>query len=511
MVNYHVASSVKLLTLSVIAFVSLVSCSKYSREVEEALMLAGDNRSQLQMVLDHYESMEDTLGYQSAVFLLENMQGLGIKSSDSAELIPDITQISAGYLISNIDLALQNARYNLLNHNLNFGDFCEYILPYRLSHENLIDWRKDCLDKLNPNGKPRDIPDPQKMLYSINDSLRKGFQFSYKAAPAYTQNWQQLNDKRTGDCWAMSSTVVYPLRALGIPVSIDFVPAWGNINGGSHAWNVMINPDGSSSPFMGCESTAPGYGPFNIYYCRRKPPKVFRKTFSAGVTGELLAKQGKESFPSGLLVERSKDVTSLYVQTGDLTVRNSQLLGRDHAFVCVYSRGDWTPVYWAKINGETATFQQMATDVLYITCIYVDGQLEPVGCPCYISDETKSVVELCADFSKASRNNINAEYLQSKELDEQMVYSMPVSGQAFYDTMDSVKENRLRSRPKVAENYVLFYYHDGWKFHSRVTKRSGRAVMFESVPANTLYKILSGNSTGYERIFTYEQKKQVWW
>jgi len=489
----------------------LVSCDKYSGEIDKALNTAGRNRGQLETVLNHYKSIRDTLGYKSAVFLVKNMPGLGVRDSTYGEFVPDVETISASYLISNIDLALQSARSNILEGQLSFKDFCEYVLPYRLSQESLINWRRSCLREFSVISKPGDAHSTYRILYSVNDSLRKAFKFSYTAPPAQIQNWQELNAKRQGDCWVMSSTAIYPLRAIGIPVSIDFVPTWGNVNGGSHAWNVVINQDGSSNPFMGCESTSSGYGPFNIYNFQRKPPKVFRRTFSAGIATEFLKNRDRMTFPPDLRIERSIDVTNQYVTTADLTVQNSRLRGENHAFVSVYSNGTWKPVFWTKVNGEQAVFKDMATGVLYMICVYVDGQLLHVGSPLYIDDTTKSVIELKTDLKNPAQETIIAHYLQSKELDEQLVYNMPVSGQAFYDTMDSVKANRLRSRPKVTESYALFYYQEGWRFHSSVTKKSAKPVVFESVPASTIYKILSGNSGGHERIFSYEHGKQIWW
>ena len=51
----------------------LVSCNSYSPELEEALKLAGNNRSELETVLNHFQG-KGKVAYQSACFLIANMR-----------------------------------------------------------------------------------------------------------------------------------------------------------------------------------------------------------------------------------------------------------------------------------------------------------------------------------------------------------------------------------------------------------------------------------------------------
>src|SRR5690606_40058646 len=58
------------LTLGVTVLFS--SCRKYSTDVEEALQLAGENRLELELVLDHYR-FQHKQKYEAASFLIANM------------------------------------------------------------------------------------------------------------------------------------------------------------------------------------------------------------------------------------------------------------------------------------------------------------------------------------------------------------------------------------------------------------------------------------------------------
>ena len=51
----------------------LYSCREATSRLEQTLQLAGDNKLELQKVLDHYAS--DSLKLKAAIFLIENMPG----------------------------------------------------------------------------------------------------------------------------------------------------------------------------------------------------------------------------------------------------------------------------------------------------------------------------------------------------------------------------------------------------------------------------------------------------
>ena len=54
---------------------SILACTRYPAGVEETLSQAGRNRGELKKVLRHYrEHPEDSLKYQAACFLIDNMK-----------------------------------------------------------------------------------------------------------------------------------------------------------------------------------------------------------------------------------------------------------------------------------------------------------------------------------------------------------------------------------------------------------------------------------------------------
>ena len=120
-------------------FTLLHSCREANSRLEQALQLAGDNKLELQKVLDHYAG--DSLKLKAAIFLIENMPGhysldgpylrqlqRVIDSTETPYLMkkvilmqplryprsrqqlraePDLEQVKADYLIHQIDQAFR--------------------------------------------------------------------------------------------------------------------------------------------------------------------------------------------------------------------------------------------------------------------------------------------------------------------------------------------------------------------------------------------------------------------
>jgi hypothetical protein len=147
-------------------------------------MQAGNNRVELEKVLRHYTN--DSLKYIAAYFLIENMpyhysftgeeveynkqyfkmlaettlspeeitnsldKGKKLLEFDKELLKFDIQEVDSAYLVNNIDLSFKVLHEQPWGSKVTFDDFCEYILPYRLGDECLMEWREGVCDKFNP-------------------------------------------------------------------------------------------------------------------------------------------------------------------------------------------------------------------------------------------------------------------------------------------------------------------------------------------------------------------------
>jgi len=164
-------------SLVVIVFLSLLfSCNKKSN-LEHALKLAGKNRPELEKVLEHYK--HEPLKLKAAKFLIENMDTYSFNTSpeldayyktmdsifsingnddltkeqDSLlmqlkkpnsfyfESILDLQYVSSNFMIDNIDRAFEAWKSPFAS-DMNFNDFCEFLLPYKVNSTDCPDfWR----------------------------------------------------------------------------------------------------------------------------------------------------------------------------------------------------------------------------------------------------------------------------------------------------------------------------------------------------------------------------------
>lgn len=230
----------------------LISCQKESR-LDVALQLAGDNREELESVLAHYSSdISDSLKYQSAVYLIENMPGresLSGKNVDRfrdtllsgyaehsltelwhelseenplpEEYLPNITTIKADYLIDNIGFAVETWQNAPWKDSISFELFKEYILPYSVAEEPISAWRRFLYEEYKP--VIQGIDSPKKAFEHLHYYItRKAFRLS-TASPMYAKALDPMTIQilQRGTCDAQALLIVSVARALAIPAAFS--------------------------------------------------------------------------------------------------------------------------------------------------------------------------------------------------------------------------------------------------------------------------------------------------
>lgn len=408
-------------------------------------------------------------------------------------------------------MSLSMARGSLLSNSISLEDYSEFILPYRLGSESLVDWRNDRLRFLSEAKLSKELlqADWKTGAMRINGELATRFTYGANKRSAESMNVNELDIAGKGDCWAMVNFAAYTIRAAGIPVAIDFVPRWGNINGGSHAWNVLIDRNRKEFPFMGSESKTFGYDPLGIYYQKRVPGKVYRKIYSATLSNEMEEAIHREGIPETLTFDRVRDVTDYYVSTGTIEIAGNDFGDHEVAFLGVFSNGGWKPVSQSLRSRSGFKFEKMAVDVMYHPLVYEDGEIFPVGFPLYLSGSDCQVKKL--EPKKGETGDIPIEYLNSKAMDEQGVYNKGLSGDEFFAAMDSLNMDFNRSVPRDGQEYLLYYWVGEWRFHSAVRKRASQKLIFVNVPSGCLYRLLQREPGKKERVFSISNGRQLWW
>jgi hypothetical protein len=170
----------------ILLLVLIASCSPWSSETRQALKMAGDNRAELEKVLEYYHKVNpDPLKLKAAEYLISNMLyqysrfGAGVDSlnesykyvygiyikdrnsvlmSDSVygkrtariDVEFDLKRISSNYLITQIESAFETYNRHEWSKMYPFEIFCEYILPYKIGHSDTAYWRSFAYEKYGP-------------------------------------------------------------------------------------------------------------------------------------------------------------------------------------------------------------------------------------------------------------------------------------------------------------------------------------------------------------------------
>ena len=419
-----------------------VQCVRHEDGLEQALKLAGSNRTELEAVLSRYsENPADSLKFRAAVFLIENMPGhtyyrggqleqyleyypllretmksglaptvaadsirnlYGTFDADKLELCKDIETVDSAYLCDNIEWAFKVWKEQPWGKNVSFEDFCEYILPYRVGNETLAGWRKEYYEEFNGILAPlraSSEPDKEDPINAARTVLthiwktKKVF-FTMNAPAALPNAGPKAVKYNAGTCREFSDYVLYVCRSLGIPCARDYMPVRGGDNSG-HSWTAFWDKDGT--PYLrdneGPLLRTKGSGLYNW-----AKGKVYRQQFGHNQEAELILESIRKRDAAGFLYENifSKDVTDIYSDycLDSLVIPDSLIyedkirgIGSHHRviYLCMTSRMDWIPVGWTEPQKEDVVFSKVTEGSLYRLSATESGRAIFLTDPFYLS------------------------------------------------------------------------------------------------------------------------------
>lgn len=295
------------------------ACRYGDTAVEEALMLAGKNRGELEAVLEYYR--EDSLKTKAAEFLIGNMPG-HYSFADTVSVnryydavdavldslsgrpmeevkgtlerlpfrmdgidygkVEDVETVTADYLIRHIDTAFVRWKHGAWARHLDFDEFCEYLLPYKMEEFQYLDgWRdylwEDYRGELD-GLKYSDLYWNSALQASLiaNNSLKRRLHPHFiesAIVPVYRLRTRMRLP--CGVCDDYSNITVSVMRSLGIPVACDFTPHWP-VRASGHTWNVVKGNNGNNLTFGGADTN-----PDQPHNFDEKKSKIFRHTYAA--------------------------------------------------------------------------------------------------------------------------------------------------------------------------------------------------------------------------------------
>lgn len=418
-----------LIGLFVVFLTIIIGCKRKNPniKIEQSLEISGNNRPQLQKVIDYYsKNPSDSLKLKAVEFLIINgkknyslkydnsydyaftvAKNAYDKFSEKRNLFPkeylflderniytlnvfnkiydsiestnpntftkldlDLRVVTADFLIENIDLAFEAYQNNNLNLCNDFNTFLKYILPYRVSNEYLENGkRKELFLKYKWARellKQKPLVTVLKKLYdtiSIQSTWGKNRKFNR------LQTLSQTEKIKTGNCMEGAIYFVHVLRAIGIPACIDYCPRLGILQkDAGHNWLTVINKD----KFIAINVTLDRFEILNELYKISDLPKVYRKFY-----GECM----------------DIDVTNSYKKSYSIKLPISKKIkfskNEDKYYLGVFDiEKGWSAIIEAnKIENEKAIFNHVGSEIIYILLKKNSFSTIPINNPFTISSE----------------------------------------------------------------------------------------------------------------------------
>ena len=444
--------AIKLRFLLYAAFIFTMSCTSYPPEIKHSLEISGENRNELIKVIDHYnQKPEDSLKLKVAIYLIKNMEGLYsldttsvvaneqyfncldtlykrinakpifdivskaldgyIKQKNITPKAPsptykvDLKTVTAKFLIENIDYAFMSWQNNPWSKQMPFNLFCEYILPYRSTDTYMNDFREYFIHKYSWIGDSvKGNQDCFRIEKLVTDEINTWFDEDGTIIVKYPFlspiKFSNIIKGRIGNCEQANSLKADALRALGVPVGMEFVPQWGN-HGSAHSFYKVLDfkhdtikklltninlPLNTAYIISGTNvsdvfTSTVDLPSFIVPFYSRTVPKVYRNCFSRQPQSLAALNLSNEEIPDLFQDDHLLDVTSQYLETADVDLNIDSKKMYQYAYLCVFNITGWRPIAWSKIMDGKARFKNMGKNVVYLPAFFKNGKMSPCGSP----------------------------------------------------------------------------------------------------------------------------------
>lgn len=416
-----------------------ISCKNHPSKVEEALILSGENRVELEKVLE-YSKKKGKIAYESACFLIENMRyhrsenkleldssyihffnqtdsmynslfkGMNLdeiksfkgKKYDSIRIAlaetfnnikatnknykknkstTDLQTIHADFLIDNIESALHIWEANEYTYKKDFAFFKEFILPYRTTDEYPAYNRSTIHSLYN-----KIISDSADINASIYSKLERYKTYvnkcrwinKYVEAKEHLGIYDLFIPKFKMDCHNMTTWSSDILRACGVATVYEYTPQWTDRDR-KHFWCVSPDSTGIFQPYTAPDNNIREDWESDIKYAG----KVYRKTFEAQRNTPYFLAGEDEYIPESLRSPLLSDQTFRYHQTITLRIPLSPKIRTHLVYLCMFTREKLNPVGWGKVdtnNGEII-FNQIPLNILFFPIYFDEEEMKPAAQP----------------------------------------------------------------------------------------------------------------------------------
>ena len=432
-----------ILSLPATAMLLVVSCVADTQENKE---MRNHSRG-LDEVLHHYKHVDkDSLKYEAAVFLLENMpyhysskeiiedsatlekwrretdalltmlqsrygydaiprdkidsirlerdslyavtRPNGITYSNN--LLCDTALVTPEFLIQHIDNAFEVWHSNRFAKRLSFEEFKEYILPYSslqyhksLNNGNTLN---NIFVPLVKCGRSETLVEAIRRYNLAIWNLRglNGRTDNKSMAGIYSMYINGIHDCTDIATWGCDI-----LRACGIPTVVENVIGYRDFVGKHYHCSVYDTDKSKWYPFN-AESSLPG----ELSFEDPASLNVYRNTFSAQKNTPYFLRNENEAVPAELCTPCIKDVTSEYRKVHCITLPWNECSDNNLAYLATFNaNGGRKVVTWGVIDTlmNRVTFENTLPGILYLPVYYTKDGCNSFFTPFYLEEQEGEV------------------------------------------------------------------------------------------------------------------------
>lgn len=431
----------KLLLQSIMLLFLLAACTTTPSHVRMVLEHAGINRQELEKVIEHYKTTGERHKLEAAYFLIANMPGkyaeyysyneqaykmfLHGKDANKGDnrvayedylaeqiemlkdlsgggvplIVKDIEFISSKYLIENIDLAFKVWKEPWACH-FTFDEFCEYILPYRILHEPISDWRKYLYEKYSwVKDSLKNVSDTEELVLYLNDLIAKDF-WTLDELDIPFVSVPLLEKTKAGGCDQRYVLMISLLRAMGVPAMMDCAPQHNNTFK-EHKWVVYLD---SLHRYRPCDAgrirgklflkdnlkcafptglvipLADGFG-----------SNVFRYTYTINRNSLAEKTKKKQSIPPFFRNSCIRNVSDQYIFDMHPVTYNVpsefKLKDNETLYLTVFGYGSHIrEADYAQVKNNKVKFEHIGSGIVYLVCAYGHERFVPISYPILLRD-----------------------------------------------------------------------------------------------------------------------------
>jgi len=294
----------------------------------------------------------------------------------SRDTLSDVASLSDSFLIENIELAF-DSWHKPWARDVNFSDFCKYILPYRNADEELSNWRSVLKNRYEPSivDSVQDVTSMKEVSEYIMREVRRDFYYTTKSRDLY-DNFLTLDEMDSlggGECRACAHYAALALRACGIPCTM--IEIHWRFTECPHT-TVMIPAIGSND-----KSFRISVGDTLIYMGEPKDTMAAWRVWAYSYEPNLdLMKLSEDKRISDEFVcpLTRQDITDAMCRTYDfsLPVEHGS---DDNLFLCRFHNWQWYAIREGQVKGDSVYFRNATIRQWYRLGRMKGDEIEPFG------------------------------------------------------------------------------------------------------------------------------------